>query len=405
MNTHLTPTNEKQRYIILDALRGLALLGICLANFPEFSLWTFLSGEEQQMMPTAATDNTVRFWQYMLVDAKFYGIFSILFGIGFSIILSHAEERGSSGIKLFYRRMTVLLCIALVHLLLIWSGDILALYAVVGMMLPLLRRLSDKKLLTLAGMCIFLPVLLDLWQEMANISFSAPIVAMWWAKAHTYGITEENFASWLRDADTYAGVHQFLMQGAIERMYEFVDGHRLLKVLGLFLIGYCIGRNKLYARLEEHRPHLKRMFLLCLAIGVPTSALYAVSATTGHPWGLTIHSLLYAVSALPMALVYMTSFSLLLLRHPNATLFRLLAAPGRMALTNYIGQSLLGILIYYGIGFGLGTTMGLWQVELTAIAVFLFQIICSRLWMHTFRYGPLEWLWRMLTYGRWLKMY
>lgn len=89
-------------------------------------------------MPTAGVDRVVRFLQYLLVDAKFYGIFSILFGIGFSIILSHAEERGSSGIRLFYRRMLVLLGFALVHLLCIWSGDILCLYAVVGMLLPLL---------------------------------------------------------------------------------------------------------------------------------------------------------------------------------------------------------------------------------------------------------------------------
>ena len=281
MSTQLTPTTEKQRYIILDALRGFALLGIGLANFPEFALWTFLSGDEQNAMPTAAADHVVRFLQYLLVDAKFYGIFSILFGIGFSIILSHAEERGSSGIRLFYRRMLVLLGFALVHLLLIWSGDILCLYAVVGMLLPLLRRLSDKKLLTVAGACVFVPVVLDLWQEFADISFSAPIVAAWWARANAYGITEENFATWLRDADTYAGVHQFLMQGAIERMYEFVDGHRLLKVLGLFLIGYCIGRNKLYARLEGIKSSLKKMLGVTLAIGLLTSVLYAMSGTTG----------------------------------------------------------------------------------------------------------------------------
>ena len=81
-NVILGPTTEKQRFIILDALRGLALLGICLANLPEFALWTFLSGEEQATMPTAEADRVVRFLQYFIVDAKFYSIFSILFGIG-----------------------------------------------------------------------------------------------------------------------------------------------------------------------------------------------------------------------------------------------------------------------------------------------------------------------------------
>ena len=402
MKNSLTPTAEKQRFIILDAMRGLALLGICLANFPEFALWTFLSREAQEAMATAHADDVVHFFQYLFVDAKFYSIFSILFGIGFSIILSHSEERGNSGISLFYRRMFTLLCIGIAHLLLLWSGDILALYAITGMLLPLVRKLSDKRLLTLAAACLSLPILLDAWQELSGISISATIETAWWAKAHSYGITEENFASWLRDTDNYQGVHQFLMQGAIERMYEFVDGHRLLKVLGLFIIGYTIGRNRLYARLAENKHSLSVTFFTTLAIGLPSSILYAISAVSHHCWGGTIHSMLYALSAYPMALAYITAFCLLYLRRPKSMLFNLLSKPGRMALTNYLTQSLFGIAIYYGIGLGLGLSMGLWQIELTAIAVFLIQILLSHFWMQHFRYGLVEWLWRMLTYLKWL---
>lgn len=133
------------------------------------------------------------------------------------------------------------------------------------------------------------------------------------------------------------------------------------------------------------------MFWIGCIVGVPTSVLYAMSATGGHPWGLTVHSLLYAVSTLPMALAYTTGLCLLMLRCPRLPLFRLLAKPGRMALTNYIGQSIVGIILYYGIGFGLGLSMGLWQVELTAIAIFIGQIAGSHIWMRRFKYGPLEW--------------
>lgn len=101
-------------------------------------------------------------------------------------------------------------------------------------------------------------------------------------------------------------------------------------------------------------------------------------------------------------LAYMTGLCLLMLRCPHLLLFRLLAKPGRVALTNYISQSIAGIILYYGIGFGMGLDMGLWQVELTAIGIFVAQIICSHVWMKWFKYGPLEWVWRMLTYGRWL---
>ena len=402
MNNTIAPTAEKQRYIILDALRGFALLGICLANFPEFGLWTFLSREAQEAMPTAHADDAVRFLQYMLVDAKFYSIFSILFGIGFSIILSHAEERGRSGIRLFYRRMLTLFAIGIAHLLLLWSGDILALYAVGGMLLPLVRKLSNRRLLIVAAACVSLPIFVDAWQELAGVSIASSIESAWWAKAYSYGITEENFASWLRDADSYLGVHQFLMQGAIERLYEFVDGHRLLKVLGLFIIGYIIGRNRLYARLADNKRRISKAFFISLSVGIPSSILYAFSATSGHCWGLAIHSLLYALSAYPTALAYITAFSLFYLRTPKSLCLNILSKPGRMALTNYLCQSLCGIALYYGIGFSLGLSMGLWQIELTAIAVFLCQICCSYLWLRYFRYGIVEWLWRMITYRRWL---
>ena len=119
--TPLSPTTAKERHVVLDALRGLALLGIALANFPEFALWTFLSADEQSAMPTAGVDRIVRFLQYMLVDGKFYTIFSLLFGVGFALILSRHS------VSLFVRRMAILIVIGACHLMFIWSGDILLL--------------------------------------------------------------------------------------------------------------------------------------------------------------------------------------------------------------------------------------------------------------------------------------
>ena len=104
-------------------------MGIALANYPEFSLWTFLSGDEQMAMASVSMDQTVHWWMYLLVDGKFYTIFSVLFGIGFSIIIDHAMQRGADGFRIFYRRMCVLLLMGFAHLMLIWSGDILLLYA------------------------------------------------------------------------------------------------------------------------------------------------------------------------------------------------------------------------------------------------------------------------------------
>ena len=147
--TPLRPTTAKERHVVLDALRGLALLGIALANFPEFALWTFLSADEQSAMPTAGVDRIVRFLQYMLVDGKFYTIFSLLFGVGFALILSRHH------VSLFVRRMAILIVIGACHLMFIWSGDILLLYAIGGLLLPLFLRLKDKLLLMLAA-CLIL---------------------------------------------------------------------------------------------------------------------------------------------------------------------------------------------------------------------------------------------------------
>ena len=401
------PTTAKERHVILDALRGLALLGIALANFPEFALWTFLSADEQQAMTTADIDGVVRYMQYLLVDGKFYTIFSLLFGVGFSLILSRHP------VSLFMRRMLLLAVIGFCHLMFIWSGDILLLYACGGLLLPLFIRLKDKALLAVAVVLIVLPVGLDALTEYAGIDFARPFYDAWWAEASRQGITEENFATWLRDADSYPKMFAFLCQGACERMWEFVEGHRLPKVVGLFMLGYLIGKHRLYARFEELP--LRKVCFVAFAVGVPMSILYAWSATHGHPWGQTVHSLLYAASVIPMAAGYVTAMCMWyqicqLSARPkdacyqwDARIFNWLAAPGRMALSNYISQSLVGVLLFYGLGFGLGCSFGLVYVELTGFAVFVLQIVICKWWFRHFRFGPLEWVWRMLTYGRYFQ--
>lgn len=324
------PVSTQERSVILDALRGLALFGICLANFPEFSLYTFQSPEVVSAMPTAGIDRVVRFLQYVFIDGKFYSLFSLLFGIGFSIMMSHSMEKGRDGIAVFYRRMGLLALIGLLHLMLLWSGDILLLYALAGLLLPLFRNVPDRKLL---------------------------------------------------------------------------ESNRVFKVLGLFLLGLYVGRNRIYANLERRRTLLKRVCRCGFLAGLPLSFLYAAHALHLLGGGPVAGAFLYAVSVIPLSLAYVSVFCLWFLRRKDALLFRALAAPGRMALTNYIGQSVLGIVLFYGIGFRLGARLGLAQVELVAASVFLFQALFSRVWLKFCLFGPLEWGWRMLTYGKRLRLF
>lgn len=398
------PVRSGERYILLDALRGLALFGICLANFQEFSLYSFLKEDAAAGMPTAGIDRIVRYLQYVLIDGKFYTLFSLLFGIGFSIIISNAARKQVNGFPIFYRRMAVLLLIGFVHLMFIWSGDILMLYALLGLILPLFRNMSDKGLLTTAAFFLLLPVVIDGVIGLTGINPSAPVVRVQQYYCARYGITDDNFAYWLRDADNYPDVFRFLVQGAFVRMQEFIDGNRAFKVLGLFLLGFYIGRNRLYARLDENKKLLRRITAGGFIIGLPLSLLYAWSGMNGHPWGMAGHTLLYTVSVFQMGLAYATGFRLCYLHNKNHRVFRLLATPGRMALTNYIGQSIWGIIIFYGIGFGLGADTGLVYALLIATGVYVIEIAFSHLWLHFCQFGPLEWIWRMLTYGKWLTL-
>lgn len=377
---------EKKRYVILDALRGFAILGIILANFPEFSLWTFSDPETW-----TRTDTLTRAVQTFLVDGKFYTLFSLLFGMGFSIQLANAEGK----LRTFYRRMAVLLLIGLLHLCFLWSGDILMLYAACGMLLPLFRRLPTRGVLCAAGVFLLLPVLFDL---AFGSRLADPLEAAQWRICALYGITEANFGTWLSDARSYREVLQFLHQGAVERMWEFVAGHRYFKVMGLFLTGFAVGRARVYADVEAHRGLLKKVLRWGLAVGVPLGVLYTWSTMAGHPWGRVAHDIAY-LSVYPMGFAYAAGFCLLFDRRPEGKGWRLLSSPGRMACTNYLGQSVIGVLLFYGIGLGLGNRVGLLGTELIALGVYGFQIAFSTLWMKHFRFGPVEWVWRMLTYG------
>lgn len=396
----VAPISASQRHVILDVLRGFALLGICMANFPEFSLYSFLSEDAAEAMRTYFADHITHYLLYIFVDGKFYTIFSLLFGIGFSIIIENISKRGASWRLIFYRRMLFLFLIGLIHLLFIWSGDILMLYALVGMLLPFFTRFSDRALLRLSLFFLALPVIIDSLCQIFSLHPSAAIVGWQWKYCDEFGITHDNFAYWLKDSSTYADTFKFLIQGAIVRLQEFVDGNRYFKVLGLFLIGFWIGRNKFYVDLKTRKRPLKRIALIGWTAGLPLSLIYAWSAMTSHPFGAGIHSFIYFISVYLLSFGYIATVCLLFLRSNKHTIWRLFAAPGRMALTNYIGQSCMGMFIFYGIGLGLGASFGLTYVELIVAGAYVLEISFSFAWLHLFRFGPLEWIWRCLTYGK-----
>ncbi len=404
MSNKVDPVKSSERYVILDVLRGIALFGICLANYPEFSLYTFQKKEVIEAMPTAGIDHLWRYFHYTFIDGKFYSLFSLLFGIGFSIILAKAVQRGK-GLGIFYRRMFILAIIGFVHLLFLWAGDILLLYALVGLLLPLFRNVSNRKLLIISASLIFFPIAIDAFRLLTDSQFTLLIPI---EKAIQYfsaknGITSDNFPVWLLESKSYSDVVKFNLPGSFIRCQEFIEGNRIFKVLGLFIFGLYLGRNRIYAQLDERITLLKKIRDYGFLVGLPLSCLFAWSEVNQHPMGLVVNSIIYAVSVVPLSLAYASAVCIWYTKHKDLRFFKTMAMPGRMALTNYIGQSVIGMIIFYGIGFELAL-IGLIYVELIAAGVFVFQILFSSIWLRYFQFGPLEWIWRMLTYGKWLKI-
>ena len=309
----------KKRYVILDALRCFAIMGICLANFPEFSLWTF-----SDPSGWTVTDKVTRAVQTFLVDGKFYTLFSLLFGMAFSIQLENAGQKT----RIFYRRMTVLFFIGLIHLLFIWSGDILMLYALMGMLLPLFKKLPTKKVFYAGGFFLVLPVLCE---AVFGTRLSDPLLREQWRICGLYGITEANFGTWLAGIDSYKGMLQFLHQGAVERMWEFVVSYRFFKVLGLFLTGYALGRGKIFADIEGNKGFLKKVLAYSLMLGIPVGLLYTWHSMSGEPLGPVVQSVFYLLGVYPMGFAYAAGFSLLFARSPEGRGWMPLARTGRMA--------------------------------------------------------------------------
>lgn len=401
------PTASSERADILDILRGIALLGICVANYPMFALYIFQPLEVRAAWPTAGMDHVLEYFHFIFIDGKFYSLFSLLFGIGFSIIYLRNSQNGTAGLWLFYRRLLILIVIGLAHLLLLWEGDILLLYALIGMLLPLFRRVSDRKLLLLWVFLILSPLLFDLLKVLSdnrwNLSNPAFKIAVQISTLH--GITEANFSTWIVDHTRYEDLLLYNRSGIFWRYQGLLDNNRIPKVLGMFLLGLYAGRKLIFKNLEENSAIIKKIRNWGFGIGFPASLVYASMELDDnrlpHPMGL-VDTLFYALSVVPLSLAYTTTICLWYLKPVWKQNLKRFAAPGRMALTNYLMQTVFAIAIFYGMGLGLGAKTGLVYVVIIALVVFCFQVWFSRFWIDHFRYGPMEWLWRCLTYGKWL---
>lgn len=393
------PIAAGERSTILDAMRGYALLAILMANMVGFIGFGLLEDAQREALPLSQFDDLAEFLIEWLVVGKFYSIFSLLFGIGFAIQLARLEQRGE-GVPRYLRRLFVMFLIGLAHLMLLWFGDIVALYALMGAVLLLFRRASDKALLRWAVALWIVPIAWSAMIHFAGVNPAEAIFEQGFAALSALGITEKEALPVYRSADI--GLHlRTHVAESLFRLGDLTYQMRFTKVMAMFLIGLWVGRRAIYANLDAHRPLLRRVAIIGLGLGLPLSAAKAVlSMTSGDDRALQFaEELAYCLGTPTLALGYAAGFALLWDKRRRG-LIEWAAPAGRMALTNYLMQTLIQSAIFYGWGLGLIGTLGLAFVFPLTAAIFAGQVIASRWWLARFRFGPVEWLWRSLTYGR-----
>lgn len=417
------PVTAGERIVAIDTLRGVAVLGILVMNIYAFAM-PFAAYTDPLIMGGREWYNLATwFATHLLFDQKFMTIFSMLFGGGLIIMTGRAEARGGRAAGIYYRRQLWLLVIGAAHAYLIWFGDILFHYALMGMLIYPLRHRSPRALIIVA--CLMLPVALLLNHAGADYMQQQGQIAAVYEERQAAGqqLTEEESAvleearamrafiapsaeDIQRDLDAYRGSYTdalahraptvAMMQ--LQSTLAFV----LWRVGGLMLLGMALMKLGILSG-ERSRRFYWRLLLIGYGLGLPLAAYSG--------WDLYRHDFdgayMFRIGMIPnyfgSILVAFGHIAAVMLAVKSGAIPRLMArfaAVGRMALTNYLMHSLILTTVFYGYGLGLyGSIPRLWQMLFVAGVIGL-QLWYSPLWLARFRFGPLEWLWRSLTYWR-----
>lgn len=392
----LRPVQRRERIDLLDVLRGFALGGIVVVNYQVFAGLLFMDPAAVAALGMTAADRAIQFLIHLLLEQKFYSLFSLLFGIGFSIQMGRATDRGSAFAPFFRRRLAVLLGIGLLHAILIWPGDILVLYAVLGFVLLLFREASARTVLRWGIALLLSPIAIyglflaiRMPDPMASMAGNGPSPLLRALTAFAEGSYPEVVAT-----------NAFMFVG---RWIQYLLSIRIPRVLGMFLIGVWLDRRNVFRNPEENRALLVRTAVWGAAIGLPANAAVAWMGESQASLPASARGLLSmslsAVGVPTLALAYASAIALAMRKMAGRSGWMVLAPMGRMALTQYLLQSVVAVAVFYGLGLGLlGRTRPLTATAI-ALLVFTVQLVLSRLWMARFAFGPAEWVWRRLTYA------
>lgn len=400
----LTPVSLSERIELLDVLRGLAVCGILIGNMQWFSGYGMMPPDLTANLPYY--DHVTRFLVHFFVEGKFYSIFSFLFGFGFALQIARAEERDDNNAGLFKRRLFWLLVIGLLHAYLLWAGDILSVYAVMGFILILFRRKSEQSLLKWTFWLVLVPVFTYILLYALFMMFVPPNALAEFEAGQT-AFWAQSFQQ-VTQGSYLEIVSGYNLQYAFGRYAGLILQMRLPKILAMFLLGMYFYRRSVFQKPEENSSFIRNVMIYGLALGVVGNILMASLAGNEAPFPPSATAIIgvigYAIGVPAMALGIIATVTWLWHQAVWQKLLAMLAPVGRMALTNYLLQTVICVTIFYGYGFGQYGKVGAARATLIALLIFAGQILFSRTWLSYFAYGPIEWIWRQLTYGKRLRI-
>jgi uncharacterized protein len=407
----LSPVKAAEREIFMDVLRGFAILGIFIANLNGLS-WYSDDAKLTGPFLVPDWDHKMSFLHHLFIEGKFYSIFSLLFGWGIALQIKKGMDNGINPMPTVKRRLLFMLLLGFIHLL-IWNGDIVFFYALLAFILLPLRKFSNRTLLITGSILIMLPILLY-WLKMTWPVLNHPRELLLQAGIKTEGAllnikSEEEFMNFMHHGSWWDQLKGNI--GGIFFRYQYlIFVSRVPKVLGMFLIGYVLGRSDFYKNIAQHKKLIYCIIVAGLLIGLPANYMLAnyMSNDNGEYWQLKTKGLYqtiaYALGVVPLALAYVGLSMLSFQSAAGKKILSVLAPVGKMAFTNYIMHSLIGNFVFLGAGLDYMGLVGPVYFTLFGIAVFILQIILSTIWLKYFNYGPVEWLWRSATYKKWQPM-
>ena len=402
----IAPVSGTERLHSVDVVRGAAILGILLVNMGLFFSPIYLDLLGLTWFD-GGLDHAVKKGILAFAQGKFYTIFSILFGFGLAIQSERFRTRGMSFARFWLRRMLVLLAIGLIHGLVLWYGDILAWYALGGLALFFFRNTGPRTLKIWAIVLLVAPLLL-----MLGLTVLIVLAGM---LPETAGEVAQGFDEQIRAFETALDEarDRYPVAGFAETLrlnfgqWTQVASWALFilpNIVGMFLIGLLFARHRLFQDTAAHLPRIRAALVWLIPLAIATNGTCVLLYGQFSPIVPSGTSLLYMiVSSFGQLAGCVTYIFILLIAFHSPRAHRFVApigAVGRMALTNYLTHTILFTTLANGYGAGLYGRISPSVGLLMTLAMFVIQIAASNAWLRRFRFGPLEWLWRSLTYGK-----